>query len=183
LSAAKNRGGRPPMTPGQAKRGTFATRLRPHLKARLEKAALENGRSLSEEIEVRLEESERYVEELHRAHQQSASAMRNGFLLGCQSSALAAFMGASLERIASGLASDPRSAVPLDLASAYAARDRVNRTLAAVQKTRGEAVYGRIADAANAVNELQAHFATLAATLDQFIAERKSQRRPPRKRG
>ena len=109
LSAAKNRGGRPPMAPGQAKRGTFATRLRPQLKARLEKAALENGRSLSEEIEVRLEESERHVEELHRAQQQSASAMRNGFLLGCQSSALAAFIGASLERIAGGLASDPRA--------------------------------------------------------------------------
>jgi hypothetical protein len=183
LSAATNRGGRPPMTPGQAKRGTFATRLRPQLKARLEKAALENGRSLSEEIEVRLEESERYVEELQRAQQQSASAMRNGFLLGCQSSAFAAFMGVALERIASGLASDPRSAVPLDLASAYAARDRVSQTLAAVEKTRGQAVHGRITDAANAVNELQAHFATLAATLDQFIAERKAQRKPQRKRG
>jgi hypothetical protein len=171
------------MMPGQAKRGTFATRLRPQLKARLEKAALENGRSLSEEIEVRLEESERHVEELHRIQQQSASAMRNGFLLGCQSSALAAFMGASLERIANGLASDPRSALPLDLASAYAARDRIGQTLAAVQKTRGQAVYGRIADAATAVNELQAHFAALAATLDQFIAERKSQRKSPRKRG
>ena len=183
MSAATSRGGRPPMTPGQAKRGTFATRLRPQLKARLEKAALENGRSLSEEIEVRLEESERCVEELHRAQLQSASATRNGFLQGCQSSALAAFMGASLERIASGLASNPRAAVPLDLAPAYAARDRVSQALAAVQKTRGEAVYGRIADATNAVNELQAHFATLAATLDQFIAERKSQRKPPRKRG
>jgi hypothetical protein len=171
------------MAPGQAKRGTFATRLRPQLKARLEKAALENGRSLSEEIEVRLEESERYAEELHRAQQQSAAAMRNGFLLGSQSSALAAFMGASLAMITGGLASDPRAAVPLDLASAYAARDRVIQTLAAVQKTRGQAVYGRIADAANAVNELQAHFATLAATLEQFIAERKSQRKPQRKRG
>lgn len=171
------------MTPGQAKRGTFATRLRPQLKARLEKAAVENGRSLSEEIEVRLEESERHVEELHRAQQQSASAMRNGFLLGCQSSALAAFMGASLERIASGLASHPRAAVPLDLAPAYAARDRVSQALAAVQKTRGQGIYGRIADAVNAVNELQTHFATLAATLDQFIAERQSQRKPQRKRG
>jgi hypothetical protein len=167
------------MTPGQAKRGTFATRLRPHLKARLEKAALENGRSLSEEIEVRLEESERYVEELHRAQQQSASAMRNGFVLGCQSSALAAFMGASLERIASGLASDSRAALPLDLAPAFAARDRVTQALAAVQKTRGQGAYGRITDAANAVNDLQAQFATLAATLDQLIAERK----PRRKRG
>jgi hypothetical protein len=167
------------MTPGQAKRGTFATRLRPQLKARLEKAAVKNGRSLSEEIEVRLEESERHVEELHRAQQQSATAMRSGFLLGCQSSAAAAFMGASLERIASGL----RAAVPLDLAPAYAARDRVSQTLAAVEKTRGQAVYGRIADAAKAVNELQAHFAALAATLDQFIAERKSQRKPRRKRG
>ena len=165
------------MTPGQAKRGTFATRLRPQLKARLEKAALANGRSLSEEIEVRLEESERSVEELRRAQQQSASAMRNGFLLGCQSSALAAFMGASLERIASGFASDSRAAVPVDLAPAHAARDRVSQALAAVQKTRGLAVYGRIADAANAVDELQAHFATLAATVDQFIAERKPQRK------
>ena len=179
MSASKNRGGRPPMAPGQAKRGTFATRLRPHLKARLEKAALENGRSLSEEIEVRLEESERYVEERHRARQQSASAMRDGFLLGCQSSVLAAFMGASLERIASGLASDPRVALPLDLAPAYAARDRISQTLAAVQKTRGQAVHGRIMDAASAVTMLQAHFEALAATLDQFIAQRK----PQRKRG
>ena len=167
------------MTPGQAKRGTFATRLRPQLKARLEKAALANGRSLSEEIEVRLEESERSVEELRRAQQQSASAMRNGFLLGCQSSVLAAFIGASLERIASGLASDPRAAVPLDLAPAYAARDRVSQALAAVGKTRGQAVHGRIADAANAVAELEGHFAALAFMLDQFIAERK----PRRKRG
>jgi hypothetical protein len=165
------------MTPGQAKRGTFATRLRPQLKARLEKAALENGRSLSEEIEVRLEESERYVEELHRAQQQSASAMRNGFLLGCQSSLLAAFIGASLERIDSGLASGPRGAVPLDLAPAYAARERVSQAIAAIQKTRGQAVYGRITDAANAVNDLQLHFEALAARLDRLIAERKQQRK------
>jgi hypothetical protein len=183
LSAAKNGGGRPPMTPGQAKRGTFATRLRPQLKARLEKAALENGRSLSEEIEVRLEESERYAEELHRAQQQSAAAMRQGFLLGCESSALAAFMGASLERIAGGLASDPRAAVPLDLAPAYAARDRVSQALAAVEKTRGQAVRRRIANAVYAVAELEGHFARLARTLDQFIAERKQQRKPQRKRG
>jgi len=165
------------MTPGQAKRGTFATRLRPQLKARLEKAAVENGRSLSEEIEVRLEESERYVEELHRAQQQSASAMRNGFLLGCQSSALAAFMGATLERIVSVPSSDPRAAVHLDLAHVYAARDRVSQALAAVQKTRGQAVYGRITDAANAVDELQGHFVALGTVLDHLIVQRKAQRK------
>lgn len=51
------RRGRPPKTAGEAKRAQFNTRLRPSLKEALEAAARANGRSASEEIEVRLEQS------------------------------------------------------------------------------------------------------------------------------
>jgi hypothetical protein len=51
------RRGRPPRTPGEAKRAQFNARLRPSLKAALEAAAWVNRRSLSEEIEGRLEQS------------------------------------------------------------------------------------------------------------------------------
>jgi hypothetical protein len=53
----ETRRGRPPKTAGEAKRAQFGTRLRPSLKAALDAAAGENGRSLSEEIEARLEQS------------------------------------------------------------------------------------------------------------------------------
>lgn len=49
--------GRPPLPPGQAKRAHFTTRLRTELKEKLRAAAEANGRSLSEEIEYRLEQS------------------------------------------------------------------------------------------------------------------------------
>jgi hypothetical protein len=49
--------GRPPLDPGVAKRASFNTRLRPALKLALETAAKQEGRSLSEEIEFRLERS------------------------------------------------------------------------------------------------------------------------------
>jgi hypothetical protein len=49
--------GRPPLAPGKAKRASFNTRLRPSLKVVLEAAATQQGRSLSEEIEYRLERS------------------------------------------------------------------------------------------------------------------------------
>ena len=49
--------GRPPLAPGKAKRASFNTRLRPSLKVVLEAAATQQGRSLSEEIEFRLERS------------------------------------------------------------------------------------------------------------------------------
>ena len=51
------RRGRPPLPPGEAKRSSFSTRLRPELKTKLEQAAADEGRSLSEEIEFRLERS------------------------------------------------------------------------------------------------------------------------------
>jgi hypothetical protein len=51
------RRGRPPLPPGEAKRSSFNTRLRPDLKTQLEQAAADEGRSLSEEIEFRLERS------------------------------------------------------------------------------------------------------------------------------
>ena len=51
------RRGRPPLTPGEAKRAAFNTRLRNTLKEQLEEAARSAGRSLSEEIESRLERS------------------------------------------------------------------------------------------------------------------------------
>jgi hypothetical protein len=45
------------LEPGKAKRASFNTRLRPSLKLALESAAKQGGRSLSEEIEFRLERS------------------------------------------------------------------------------------------------------------------------------
>ena len=51
------RRGRPPLDPEKAKRASFNTRLRPALKFALEAAAKKEGRSLSEEIESRLERS------------------------------------------------------------------------------------------------------------------------------
>jgi len=57
--------GRPPLDPGVAKRASFNTRLRPALKLALETAAKQEGRSLSEEIEFRLEQS--LDEERHMA--------------------------------------------------------------------------------------------------------------------
>ena len=49
--------GRPPKTSGEAKRSSFNTRIRSKLKTRLEMEAEKAGRSLSEEIEHRLEAS------------------------------------------------------------------------------------------------------------------------------
>jgi hypothetical protein len=51
------RRGRPPLKSGEAKRASFNTRLRNALKEHLEEAARAAGRSLSEEIESRLERS------------------------------------------------------------------------------------------------------------------------------
>jgi hypothetical protein len=51
------RRGRPPKTPGEAKRAQFNARLRPSLKAALDGAARANRRSVSEEVEARLEQS------------------------------------------------------------------------------------------------------------------------------
>lgn len=53
---AKRRPGRPPQH-GEVKRAFFQTRIRESLKQRLEANAAEQGRSLSEEIELRLERS------------------------------------------------------------------------------------------------------------------------------
>src|SRR5438874_5154218 len=52
--SSKPRRGRPPKA-GAAKRASFNTRIRDSLKASLEEAARDAGRSLSEEIEFRLE--------------------------------------------------------------------------------------------------------------------------------
>jgi hypothetical protein len=51
------RRGRPPLRPGTTKRSAFNTRLTDELKEKLEAAAHWRGRSLSEEIELRLGES------------------------------------------------------------------------------------------------------------------------------
>jgi len=56
--------GRPPKTAGEAKRAQFNTRLRPRLKLALETAAQENRRSVSEEVEFRLEWSFAEMERL-----------------------------------------------------------------------------------------------------------------------
>jgi hypothetical protein len=53
----KGKRGRPPMPPNEVKRASFNTRLRTALKNELERAASDSGRSLSEEIEFRLERS------------------------------------------------------------------------------------------------------------------------------
>jgi hypothetical protein len=53
---AKRRPGRPPKQ-GEIKRAFFQTRIRESLKQRLEEDAAKQGRSLSEEIELRLEAS------------------------------------------------------------------------------------------------------------------------------
>lgn len=54
MVASGVRRGRPPMA-DEAKRASFHTRLRPRLRERLETEARESGRSLSEQIEFRLE--------------------------------------------------------------------------------------------------------------------------------
>ena len=59
--ALKRGRGRPPKE-GETKRAFFTTRIRESLKARLEADAAEQGRSLSEEIELRLEDSYRGLE-------------------------------------------------------------------------------------------------------------------------
>ena len=59
---APTKTGRPPKTPGQPKRSAFNTRIRTALKAELQAEADKNGRSLSEEIEHRLEMSVLIVE-------------------------------------------------------------------------------------------------------------------------
>src|SRR6516225_9347177 len=55
--STRRRRGRPPLPAGEAKRASFNTRLRQDTKQRLEKEASLAGRSLSEEIESRLEQS------------------------------------------------------------------------------------------------------------------------------
>ena len=57
MAKQTRRTGRPPSTPGQPKRSAFNTRLRAEVKKRLEFEAESAGRSLSEEIEFRLERS------------------------------------------------------------------------------------------------------------------------------
>lgn len=57
MAKQTRRMGRPPSTPGQPKRSAFNTRLRAKIKKRLEFEAESAGRSLSEEIEFRLERS------------------------------------------------------------------------------------------------------------------------------
>ena len=57
MTAKAKKRGRPRMKPGQAKRASFNTRLRAPLKEHLAKEAAIAGRSLSEEIEHRLERS------------------------------------------------------------------------------------------------------------------------------
>jgi hypothetical protein len=51
------RRGRPPLHRGEAKRAQITTRIRPSVKERLDQAASANRRSVSEEIEARMEAS------------------------------------------------------------------------------------------------------------------------------
>ena len=68
------RRGRPPRTEGEPKRAAFHTRLRAGLKERLEESAAKAGRSLSEEIEFRLERS--FSEDRSLGGPTAASAFR-----------------------------------------------------------------------------------------------------------
>ncbi len=65
-SQSPKRRGRPPLRPGKTKRASFTTRLTADLKQRLERDAAAEGRSLSEEIESRLERSFHVEEERYR---------------------------------------------------------------------------------------------------------------------
>lgn len=51
--------GRPPLMPSRRRRNNVTIRMRDQLKADMQRAATANGRSLSEEIEFRLELSMR----------------------------------------------------------------------------------------------------------------------------
>jgi hypothetical protein len=57
LSSSARLKGRPPLKAGEAKRASFNTRLRTALREQLQEFARAAGRSLSEEIEFRLERS------------------------------------------------------------------------------------------------------------------------------
>ena len=59
--------GRPPKGPYEDKRKTLSTRITSNLRTRLEEAAEETGRSLSQEIEFRLEQSFKDDEAVHEA--------------------------------------------------------------------------------------------------------------------
>ena len=55
--SAKKRIGRPTKTPKPGERVQLGLRVTPEMKKRLEKAAIKNGRSISQEAELRLERS------------------------------------------------------------------------------------------------------------------------------
>jgi len=57
VPGAANKGGRPPKGPYHGKSKTLSTRITAELRSRLEEAAGATGRSLSQEIEFRLERS------------------------------------------------------------------------------------------------------------------------------
>lgn len=57
VSLAKNPGGRPPKYPNEGKRPTLTFRCRPSLQEKLQAAASEADRSVSEEVERRLDKS------------------------------------------------------------------------------------------------------------------------------
>jgi hypothetical protein len=77
----RKRRGRPPLNPGEAKRASFNTRLRPSLKERLEAEARESGRSLSEQIEFRLERACRDDDALDALFDAMVGGARNAGVL------------------------------------------------------------------------------------------------------
>lgn len=70
-SVVKRRGGRPP----SKKRGTFSFRVTAELRAKLEAAAAEAGKPVSEEIEARLETSFRDPTIIHATTEQTISSI------------------------------------------------------------------------------------------------------------
>ena len=76
-----NHRGRPPIKAGEAKRSSFNTRLRTEVKDRLSVEASNSGRSLSEEIERRLErsfEAEKRADEIADTARQDCHAAFGG---------------------------------------------------------------------------------------------------------
>ncbi len=61
----KRKPGRPPAGPYEGKRKTLSTRITPELRDKLEAASKASGRSLSQEIELRLDRSFQTDVQLH----------------------------------------------------------------------------------------------------------------------
>jgi len=129
---SKSKRGRPPLKAGAAKRASFNTRLREAVKERLEKEASDAGRSLSEEIEFRLERSferERTLQELLEVRFGPELA-RLLITIGRDATSEVARAGSSFKDIHSPWLDDP--------AAFNAAQRAIENALAIVNPSNGE---------------------------------------------